>query len=345
MLKSKRIRISCAAWAGVFLLTAPSFAQTSRPSTSKDEKPAAKSGSEKPPTLPSPPSPPVGERGFRAQAKPAEPPLPPTPPPKDKPQPAPKYLDLRYDEDFSYLDGEAGSYQEDFFDPIKNIPLGEEWRLTLGGEVRFRMEAETNKAFGATEPAQDTFTLQRYLFHADLRYHKLFRVFAQGAAMFDEDRDLALRPIDENRWDLHQLFFDVRFLGEERPWTLRVGRQELGYGNQRLVSPFEWGNIRRRFDGIKLFAKGKTWDVDLWYAKPVIAQRKQRDRFDEDYDFYGAYATYKGIPRHGVDFYLLAVDDTGNSVNPNGKAGDKSPYTLGSRFWGKTEPWDYEAHR
>jgi hypothetical protein len=125
---------------------------------------------------------------------------------------------------------------------------------------------------------------------------------------------------------------------------LRVGRQELGYGKGRLVATSDWANVRRPlFDGVKLFAKGKTWDVDLWYAKPVLVQRKQRDRFDEDYDFYGAYATYKGIPRHGVDFYLLAVDDTGNSVNPNGKAGDKSTYTLGSRFWGKTEPWDYEA--
>jgi hypothetical protein len=260
-----------------------------------------------------------------------------------KPKPGPKLLDLRYDEDFSYLDGEAGSYQEDFFDPIKNIHLGDDWRLTLGGEFRFRMEAETNKAFGATEPAQDTFTLYRYLVHADLKYHKLFRVFAQGIAAFDEDRDLALRPVDENRWDLHQLFFDVRVLGEELPLTLRVGRQELGYGNERYVSPLEWVNVRRRFDGVKLFAKGKTWDVDLWYVKPVVVQRKQRDRFDEDVDFYGAYATYKGIKDHGVDVYVLAIDDTGNSRNPNGKTGDRNVYTIGSRFWGKTAPFDYEA--
>lgn len=266
------------------------------------------------------------------------------PPTAEKPKPGPKLLDLRYDEDFSYLDGEPDSYQKDFFDPIKNIHLGDDWRLTLGGEVRFRMEAETNKAFGATEPSQDTFTLQRYLFHADLRYHKLFRVFAQGIAAFDEDRDLALRPTDENRWDLHQLFFDLRVLGEELPLTLRVGRQEFAYGKGRLLWTSDWANVRRPlFDGVKLFAKGKTWDVDLWYVKPVLVQRKQRDRFDEDYDLYGAYATYKGIARHGVDFYLFAVDDTGTSVNPNGKAGDKSTYTVGSRFWGQTAPWDYEA--
>ncbi len=263
-----------------------------------------------------------------------------------KPLPGPKYLNLRYDEDFSYLDGEPGSYQEGFFDPIKNIHLGDDWRLTLGGEFRFRVEAETNKAFGATEPAQDTFHLYRYMLHADLKYRNLFRVFAQGVAAFDEDRDLGLRGSDENRWDLQQLFFDLRVLGEELPLTVRVGRQELQYGAERLVSPLDWANVRRRFDGVKLFAKGDTWDVDLWYVKPVdIAQvqRKQRDRYNEDVDFYGAYVTYKGIPRHGLDLYFFALDDIGAPLNPNGRAGDRDIYTLGSRFWGKTGGFDYEA--
>ena len=263
--------------------------------------------------------------------------------PSDKPLPGPKYLNLRWDEDFSYLDGEPGTYQENFFDPIKNIHLDEDWRLSLGGEFRYRVEAETNKAFGATEPAQDTFHLTRYLLHADFKYRDLFRTFVQGIAAFDEDRDLAPRGIDENRWDLQQLFFDVRVLGEELPLTLRVGRQELQYGSQRYVSPLDWAGVRRRFDAVKLFAKGNTWDVDLWFSKPVPVQRKQPDRYNEDVDFYGAYATYKGIDRHGVDMYFFAVEDRGNRVNPNGRAGDRSIFTLGSRFWGQTADFDYEA--
>jgi hypothetical protein len=259
------------------------------------------------------------------------------------PLPAPRYLNLRYDEDFSYLDGEPGSYKPDFFDPIKNIHLDSDWRLTLGGEFRFQMESETNKAFGATEPANDTFQLYRFLLHADLKYEELFRVFVQGIEAFDEDRDLALRPLDENQWDLQQLFFDWRLLGEDIPWTLRLGRQELNYGNQRLVSPLDWANTRRRFDAAKLFAKYEKWDIDFFYAKPVLVQRKQGDRYDEDFDFYGIYTTYKGIARHGIDGYLFAVDNVGDVANPNGQSGDKSTYTLGSRFWGKTAGFDYEV--
>jgi len=260
-----------------------------------------------------------------------------------KPKPGPKYLDLRYDEDFSYLDGEPDTYQSDFFDPIKNLRIGDDWRLSLGGELRVRIESETNKTFGATEPPHDTFILHRYFLHADLKYRNLLRVFAQGVVAHDDDRRLPRRPIDENYIDLHQLFFDLRFLGEDNPLTLRVGRQELEYGNERLVSPLDWANVRRRFDGVKLFRKGKTWDFDFWYVKPVVVQRQQRDRFDEEYDFYGAYVTYKGIERHGLDLYAFATDDTGNSMNPNGRRGDKNIYTLGARFWGKTAPWDYET--
>ncbi|UCC32224.1 MAG: alginate export family protein, partial [Phycisphaerales bacterium] len=182
----------------------------------------------------------------------------------EKPLPGPKYLNLRWDEDFCYLDGQPDSYQGDFFDPVKNIRLDDDWRLSVGGEFRYRLEAETNKTFGVTEPAQDTFHVFRYMLHADLKYRKLFRAFAQGIAAFDEERDLAPRGIDENRWDLHQLFFDLRVLGEDLPLTLRVGRQELQYGNQRYVSPLDWAAVRRRFDGVKLFAKGKRLDADLW---------------------------------------------------------------------------------
>ena len=186
--------------------------------------------------------------------------------PKEK-LPGPRFLNLRFDEDFSYLDGEPGSYQPDWFDPIKNIRLDEDWRLSLGGEFRFRMEAETNKAFGATEPTQDTFTLYRYMLHADLKYREVFRVFAQGVATFDEDRDLALRGIDENRWDLHQLFFDVRVFGEDSPLTLRVGRQELQYGSQRYVSSLKWANVRRRFDGVKLSTLRTITDPLSWASQ------------------------------------------------------------------------------
>jgi len=266
-----------------------------------------------------------------------------TPPQAPKTPTGPKYLNLRYDEDFSYLDDGPGTYRENFFDPIKNLHFGDDWTLNLGGEFRIRLEAETNKAFGANRRTQDTFVLHRYVLHADLKYGDVFRIFMQGIAAFDDDRNLARRGIDENRWDLQQVFFDVKVLGAENPLTLRFGRQDLQYGKQRFVSPLDWANTRRRFDAIKLFSHGALWDIDAFYAKPVAVQRDQRDRFDEEYDFYGLYVTYKGIPGHGIDGFFFAQDRTADRRNPNGRRGDESRYTLGTRFWGGTAGFDYQA--
>ena len=64
------------------------------------------------------------------------------------PKKGPKYFGLRFNEDWSYLEGPADSYESDFFDRIKNINLGGDWRLDFGGSIRFRGMSETNKRYG-----------------------------------------------------------------------------------------------------------------------------------------------------------------------------------------------------
>ena len=267
-----------------------------------------------------------------------------SPRPPAKALAGPKFLDLRYDEDFSYLDGERGSYKTDFFDPIKYIDLGDGWHLTLGGEFRFRLEAEDNFAFASRRKSQDTFQLYRYMLHADLRYQDRFRVFLQGASLHDEDRDLPDRPFDENELALQQLFVDVRPFGDNTPLLIRFGRQDLMYGAERFVSPLRWVNSRRRFDAVKLVYQAPKWQFDVFYAKPVLPiRRAEFDIYNEEFDFYGAYWTYRGIPNHGVDVFFFANDDTQNRTNPNGRSGDVTRFTLGGRFHGKRSGFDYDA--
>ncbi|MFQ5412343.1 MAG: alginate export family protein [Phycisphaerae bacterium] len=265
-----------------------------------------------------------------------------------KPLPGPKYLNLRYNEDYRYLDGPEDSYRKDFFDPIKRIHLDDDWTLSIGGSVRFRLEAETNKAFGSTVRVQDTFFLHQWRIHTDLKFRGLFRVFFEGIDAQAEDRDLRLLGIHENRFDIHQLFLDVKPLGEKTPLTLRVGRQELQYGNQRLVSPLAWANTRRRFDAVKLFYQSENFDVDVFYARPIPISvmegfDRKPDQYREEQHFYGLYTSCKAIEDHFFDLYFFALRDTGDLRNANGRVGDLSIYTLGGRVGGRTGPFDYEG--
>ncbi len=163
-------------------------------------------------------------------------------------RPGPKYLNLRYDEDFSYLAGAADSYEKDLWDRLKLIELSDDWTLTLGGQARLRFESETYKNFGATKPAQDTFLLQRYFIHGDFRYSDMLRFFIQGKFAHVNDRDRGGLASFEDHADIHQAFADITTSIYNQDITFRLGRQELQYGAQRLISPLDWGNIRRTFD-------------------------------------------------------------------------------------------------
>ena len=76
-------------------------------------------------------------------------------------------------------------------------------------------------------------------------------------------QDLPPLPIDVDRGDALNLFVDARlFEVKDRPLWLRVGRQELLYGSQRLVSTLDWANTRRTFQGVKLFYRSEKFDAD-----------------------------------------------------------------------------------
>ena len=274
----------------------------------------------------------------------------------------PQYMALRFNDDFSYLDGPTGSFAPDWFDPIKNIHLNDDWRLLLGGELRERMESETNRTFGARDPGQDTFLLQRLTLHADLKYRKLFRVFLEGIDAPAFDKDLPLAPNQENRFDLSQAFFDFRPAGENVPLTLRGGRQELSYGRQRVLGKLDWVQSTRRFDGVKLMWQSPLIDVDVFWTKPVLQVPEQfrpplgprideglnrkPDHFREQQQFYGLYSTFKGIKNHVVDVYFLGLNDENDDFeyfSPNGQTGRFETYTYGARFAGTTWNFDYDV--
>jgi hypothetical protein len=65
--------------------------------------------------------------------------------------------------------------------------------------------------------------------------------------------------------DLHQAYFTIGN-HKEFPLSLQVGRQELSYGDQRLIGPSAWNNIGRSFDAAKLRWQNAWFGVDFFSA-------------------------------------------------------------------------------
>src|SRR6266850_3464545 len=69
--------------------------------------------------------------------------------------------------------------------------------------------------------------------------------------------------------DLHQAFVQI---GNPKlfPLVAKVGRQELIYGDERLIGQSDWTNVRRTFDAAKLRYEVEGFWVDAFVSHPVV---------------------------------------------------------------------------
>lgn len=258
------------------------------------------------------------------------------------------FKNLRYEENWSYL--RDPSKRTTSFDRFKYIPLGKkDWYLSIGGEIRERYEFLPNEYWsGGDERDGDGFFLQRYMLHFDAHFGARTRVFFQLKSGIETGRKTGARPIDEDRLDINQAFLDVELLKERKPTAffksalLRVGRQEMSFGSNRLVSTREGPNVRQSFDGVRLTAGIEKWRVDFFAVKPA---NSKLGIFDDTPDntrtFWGAYAarSFKLLPGGKIDVYYFGFDRK-QAVFVQGAASE-SRQTFGTRVWGKSGGWDY----
>jgi hypothetical protein len=155
---------------------------------------------------------------------------------------------------------------------------------------------------------------------------------------------------EQDAIDLHQAYLT---LGnhKEFPVSLKVGRQELSYGDERLVGAFAWNNIGRVFDAAKLRWQNSWFGADIFTSRVVIPEDGHFN-VDNDYDYFsGFYATSAKIPKNTFEFYFLSRNGSSKAATAQPSPQFPQPsardiYTVGVRF--KSSPaefgnWDYTA--
>jgi hypothetical protein len=249
------------------------------------------------------------------------------------------YAPLFYNNNFSYLSNPA--YDDYHFgEGLKQIPIGDCWTVDLGGQYRARFHNEHNhRNIGATlglTGNDDDFLLHRTRLFANAKYSDWLRVYGEYIDAESNYENSPPRSIEVNRSDILNLFVDARLAGDccGDLW-FRVGRQELLYGSERLISPLDWANTRRTFDGFKVFWQGTDWNIDFFATRPVITDPRNFDNPSQDQEFVGAWATYKAVPNQTYDFYAIQFN---NEAGTN----DFEFTTLGGRWLGSDGPWLWE---
>jgi hypothetical protein len=80
--------------------------------------------------------------------------------------------------------------------------------------------------------------------------------------------------------ELHQGYLELGGGWVPRDFLVRVGRQEVIFGNERLVGASDWSNTARSFDGARvlLTPRGSTPGAEQWTATLFAATVEERGR-------------------------------------------------------------------
>lgn len=217
---------------------------------------------------------------------------------------------------------------------------GSVW-LTLGGEYRLKTEYFNAPDF-FLRPTFVRYTAvgERFLLHADLHTAQGFRVFVQLSGATEAGRRPAYFPFDRTRPDIAQAFVDVPLLDTT---VLRLGRQELDSGGNRLISTRDAGNLRLSFDMAHLESHISGFNAVAFYGRPVLNQRGAfDDRGNPAEKFLGGWVQHglgSGAAAPMISVFFLSRDRN-RAVYEQGVAADDRR-TVGMRASGAAPRWDY----
>ena len=254
----------------------------------------------------------------------------------------PAFEVIRYEEDWSDF---RPKNDDDPLDTLKFVPLDEAGAayLSFGGQARGLYEFIANPNWGDGPVGEDGVFFDRYLLHGDLHLGRHFRLFGQLISGFSRGEAGSPQGFGEDRLGVQNLFADMLLAVDDASLTLRLGRQQLAYGLNRLVNERDGTNIPRTFDAARAIFETGDWRVDAFGS--YVAEENTGafdDGSNEDVALWGAYAVRENaLPGGGaLDLYYLGLRDD-SAVFDQG-AGEETRHSVGARVAGAFGNWDYD---
>ncbi len=228
---------------------------------------------------------------------------------------------------------------------------------TIGDSLNWNFQARTRGEWrnnlydfdaGSKAITDDTWLLHRIRLGMEWHPTDWLGITVQGQDVRESFSDRPDIPLENGAEgdDAIDLRLGSIEVGNPRRLSLKVGRQMLSYGDERLVGPLEWLNFSRVFDAAKLHYQAPTWWADVFTSSVVRIDESDLNRSDwlDNNDrrqqvFSGIYLSSQILPFQVTDLYALQLHEE-TSV------GGTDFVTLGTRMKGdpfKLSGWDYTA--
>ena len=124
--------------------------------------------------------------------------------------------------------------------------------------------------------------------------------------------------------------------GNDRPFSLRVGRMAFEELDRRLIARNDWRNTTNNFDGLRVILgqDSNNWELDLMSLHPVTRQLTSLDRPNQDQLFNAVIGHWRTMaPLLTLEPHFMQLRQQGSAANNNRERNIKAP---GLRLYGRT---------
>lgn len=202
--------------------------------------------------------------------------------------------------------------------------------IEVSGQVRPRTEyLDPSGAAGGSQ----TWTSMRTRLGAAYRSEGPVSAFVQvqDVRFFGEETN-TLTDFRADNFDLHQGWVQVGT--DESLGRLRVGRQEVAFGGERLIGAVGWTQQGRSFDGARMgLGLGGRLDVDFLAFQ---ISESAAAGMSEDEVFWGAYGVLGAGSGRFLDFFALRQHRASGT-------GDTDQWTAGARYVATDAGFNYRV--
>jgi Alginate export len=212
--------------------------------------------------------------------------------------------------------------------------------INFSADERMRLEGFSGGGFHPGN--DDLYVLNRFRLMLTLRPAPWWKIVAQTQDARVWGDNLTPAPPHQDTWDLRQAYAE---LGDpdKNPIALRVGRQEISLGGERLIGVSQWQNVGRSFDAARLLIHYRKLSLTALAASVAVLRDGQVGSADAGNNLHGLYGSIVNwIPNSTVEPYFMW------RLQPNvrselGPAGHLDMKVSGARWLGKVRAFDYNT--
>lgn len=248
----------------------------------------------------------------------------------------PAFAILRQDEDWSCL--KDPNIRPDPLDRFKYVPLNGDGSISLSLAVDgyLSVRAFDNAGRGASLGFDDTYNI-RLNTHLAISFGDRVRLYGALKHGDQHRKSGPVAPPERDPLDVHQAFAEVTFGdvfgGAPNDAFVRIGRQELHYGDGRLISARVGPNVRSDFDGLLVRARIGPATTDAFIFRGVTDGPKVFDNGrDEGNNIWGVYSTLAGRELN-LDLLYLGQDRAVSAYAFTPESFAETRHTVGFRLW------------